>query len=241
MSLNHSPAIVTDGLVLCLDAANVRSYPKTGTTWSDLAGANDGTLTNMDATNFSSDNRGVLSFDGSNESVTVSSSNLSFNVQSGSSFLAWVKPDTVAGGDTFGSTNPKYIISKGSGSVATANFLFRILGGKIDFVYAYASSQYVGRRSSSSVVTASNWNFISAVHDGSSIKVYLNGSETASSATGDSATNASLTTGSSAYIGSEINSQRYFDGSIGAINIYNRALSADEVRRNYEATVGRYT
>jgi len=37
MSLNHSPSIVTDGLVLCLDAANQRSYPKSGTTWSDLA------------------------------------------------------------------------------------------------------------------------------------------------------------------------------------------------------------
>ena len=241
MGTNYNPPIVTDGLVFCVDAANQRSYPKSGTTWSDLAGANDGTLTNMGASNFSSDNAGSFSFDGSNDSVTVTSNNLSFNVQSGSSFLAWVKPDTVSGGDSFSSTNPKYIISKGSGSVATANFLFRILGGKINFTYAYASSQYVSQKSNSSVVTANNWNFISAVHEGSSIKLYLNGSEAASSAAGDSATNASLTTGTSAYIGSEINNQRYFDGSIGAINIYNRALTADEVRQNYQATVGRYS
>ena len=39
--------IVTDGLVLSLDAANRRSYPGSGTAWSDMAGNNNiGTLTN---------------------------------------------------------------------------------------------------------------------------------------------------------------------------------------------------
>ena len=62
MSLNHSPAIVTDGLVLCLDAANIRSYPKTGTTWSDLAGTNNGALTN--GPTFDAGNGGSIVFDG---------------------------------------------------------------------------------------------------------------------------------------------------------------------------------
>ena len=38
MGLSHSPKIVTDGLVLCLDAANAKSYPGSGTTWYDLSG-----------------------------------------------------------------------------------------------------------------------------------------------------------------------------------------------------------
>jgi len=38
MSLGHNPSIVTSGLMLCLDAANKRSYPGTGTTWFDLSG-----------------------------------------------------------------------------------------------------------------------------------------------------------------------------------------------------------
>jgi hypothetical protein len=38
MALPHSPKIVTDGLVLCLDAANTKSYPGTGTTWFDVSG-----------------------------------------------------------------------------------------------------------------------------------------------------------------------------------------------------------
>ena len=65
MSLSHSPKIVTDGLVLCLDAANPRSYPKSGTTWSDLTSTNTVTLVNDP--NFDSNNRGSIVFDGSNQ------------------------------------------------------------------------------------------------------------------------------------------------------------------------------
>jgi hypothetical protein len=38
VGLNHSPRIVINGLVLCLDAANAKSYPGSGTTWSDVSG-----------------------------------------------------------------------------------------------------------------------------------------------------------------------------------------------------------
>jgi hypothetical protein len=46
MATNYSPKIVTDRLVLCLDAANVKSYPGSGTVWKDLSGnGNDAHLT----------------------------------------------------------------------------------------------------------------------------------------------------------------------------------------------------
>ena len=46
MGLAHSPRIVTDGLVLALDAGNTKSYPGSGATWTDLSGKeNDATLT----------------------------------------------------------------------------------------------------------------------------------------------------------------------------------------------------
>jgi hypothetical protein len=69
MSLQHSPRIVTDGLVLCLDAANRQSYPGSGTVWTDLAGSNNGTLTN--GPTFSSANGGSLVFDGSNDYINL--------------------------------------------------------------------------------------------------------------------------------------------------------------------------
>jgi hypothetical protein len=40
MSLSHNPKIITNGLVLCLDAANPKSYPGSGDVWKDLSGFN---------------------------------------------------------------------------------------------------------------------------------------------------------------------------------------------------------
>jgi hypothetical protein len=63
MSFIHSPKIVTDGLVLALDAGNTKSYPGTGTTWFDKSGrGNDGILVN--GPTFSSANVGSIVFDG---------------------------------------------------------------------------------------------------------------------------------------------------------------------------------
>ena len=39
MAQEYGPKIVTDGLVLSLDAADKNSYPGSGTTWYDLSGA----------------------------------------------------------------------------------------------------------------------------------------------------------------------------------------------------------
>ena len=70
MGLTHSPRIVTDGLVLCLDAASARSYPRTGTVWTNLAGPENGTLVNM-TNNFNSESAGVLVFDGSIGAINI--------------------------------------------------------------------------------------------------------------------------------------------------------------------------
>jgi hypothetical protein len=57
MGLAHSPRIVTDGLVLCLDAANPKSYPGTGTTWFDISANNFNAILNGSVT-FSGNNLG---------------------------------------------------------------------------------------------------------------------------------------------------------------------------------------
>lgn len=70
MALIHSPSIVTNGLVLCLDAANPKSYPGSGTLWRDLSGkGNNGTLTN--GPTYDSANSGGLVFDGVNDFVAI--------------------------------------------------------------------------------------------------------------------------------------------------------------------------
>ena len=60
--ISYSPHIVTDGLVLCLDAANPRSYPGSGTTWYDLSG--NGYNCELANTTFNTNHGGSIDFDG---------------------------------------------------------------------------------------------------------------------------------------------------------------------------------
>ena len=69
MGLIHSPSIVTDGLVLCLDAANSRSYPGTDTAWTNLAGINNGTLSNNPT--FDAANAGAIVLDGGDDYIDL--------------------------------------------------------------------------------------------------------------------------------------------------------------------------
>ena len=73
MAILYNPGIITNRLVMCLDAANIKSYPGTGTAWSDLSGnGNTGTLTNGPV--YNSGNGGYISFDGSNDYAITTTS-----------------------------------------------------------------------------------------------------------------------------------------------------------------------
>ena len=233
MSLNHSPAIVTDGLVLCLDAANVRSYPKSGTTWSDLIGSNDGTMQNMTASNFSGDNGGGIIFDGTNSYVDLGSSSL---ISTANPFTInfFVKMNSMPSNIT----SP--IIVKSSGT----NFLILISArSSYEGISIGAGNTWAqGRTTTASSFFLNNWVNICVVYDGvsstslSSFSIYenvINRSIT-------SGTGGLLTDTGNTEIG-YINSGNTLDGIISNFLIYNRALTGDEVRQNYEATVGRYT
>ena len=70
MGINYSPKIVTDGLVLCLDAANPLSYTSCDSIWRDLSGnGNNGTL--LGGPNYISNNGGLLIFDGVDDYINV--------------------------------------------------------------------------------------------------------------------------------------------------------------------------
>ena len=71
MAFHYSPKIVTDGLVLYLDAANTRSFQVGSTTWSNLSRSNlIGTL--QSGATYSSLNGGCIVFDGVDDVVGIS-------------------------------------------------------------------------------------------------------------------------------------------------------------------------
>ena len=106
MGIKYNPRVVTDGLVFCVDAASKRSYLGTGTTWTDLAGSNNGTLTN--GPTFSSDNGGSIVFDGSDDYVLLGND---INLGTSASITVWIKGirrGTIAGATS--STDGGYIL-----------------------------------------------------------------------------------------------------------------------------------
>jgi hypothetical protein len=72
MSVHGGPNIIEDGLVLCLDASNPKSYPRSGDTWYDLSG-NNYHMTLSNSPTFSNSNNGVLQFNGTNQYGSLTS------------------------------------------------------------------------------------------------------------------------------------------------------------------------
>ena len=225
MGLGHSPRIVTDGLVLCLDAANKRSYGGSGTTWTDLKGSNNGTLTNEPT--FNTGNGGSIVFDGSDDYINCgNSSSLSIASSVGVSVSVWVKTTDTAG---------VFIGKRDSGSPNTGWVLY-ISGGKARFLHQDTSLTYA---TSSTDVNGGLWHNIVGMRDQSGYpKIYFNGTL---EETGTTARSGSLVTSSNLYIADQFgNEANCISAEISNISIYNRALTADEVRQNYLATKERY-
>lgn len=73
MGVAYNSRIVTDGLVVCLDAANRKSYPGDGNTWIDLSMVgNHGTLQNT--TTFMA-NTNSFYFNGTNNRILIACNN----------------------------------------------------------------------------------------------------------------------------------------------------------------------
>ena len=222
MSLNHSPAIVTDGLVLCLDAANQRSYPKSGTTWSDLKGSNDGTLTNEPT--FDSANKGSLTFDGTNQYVEIANSSQFHNQRMTASI--WINPQAV------NTSNYTHLFWKKHTNSPYTSFGLWLEQSTRNIYGGFGQNH----ESSGSIIPLDEWTFVSLTYDGSYRRIFLNGLldvETADS-------NHTIQYDSNPILLAYGDYNLEFNGKISIAQIYNRALTGDEVRQNYLATRGRY-
>jgi hypothetical protein len=212
--LAHSPRIITDGLVLCLDAANPKSYPGSGTTWTDLSGnGNNGTLVN--GVGYSNNNNGVLVTDGINQYIDIISPNLS--ISNNTVICATRYVDL---------TTPGRIVSARSN-----NWLLGHHGGNSSSYYAEG---WVYNPSNSGV--GNIWRIYAAIGDYTNDVwgVYVNGQFITSNANGINGPN-----GFSLGRYGPGNAQ-YSKAEISFLYCYNRVLTASEIQQNYNALRGRY-
>jgi len=204
--------IVQNGLVLNLDAGVKNSYDG-GTTWHDLEGGNNGTLTN--GPTFDRDKGGSIVFDGSNDYVNCGQN---FSITSNNSFSlsVWVSPSSTG--------SWQGILQRGR----NAGNWYGIWQNGSKFIFGISGSNLY---SSLNLSVGLIYN-VTVTQNTSGRKLYINGVLDTSTSVyyGGSDPSAPLTVGS-AYYGSE-----YFNGKIFVALVYNRTLSAAEVLQNYNAT-----
>jgi len=229
--IDSAPKIITNGLVLHLDAAQKRSYSGTGTVWTDLSGnGNNGTLVNNPT--FNSANGGSIVFDGTNDYVNCGNSSIiDFNGQKNITVAAWMYP--------LAATN------------SNANIITKAYQWYTNFhtdrkirVGFYTSTSTFFTFYSTAVLTLNQWYNIVWTYNGINVRLYIN-----TTLDSTSAQTSNITSGSgincSLLIGAEANfctspETRYFNGRISGTQVYNRALSAAEVLQNYNATKSRF-
>ena len=231
MATNYNPSIVTDGLRFCLDAANTKSYPGSGTTWTDISGKNhDGTLTN--GPTFSSDNGGCIVFDGANDHIGMlgTATDLGINDTSSSfSFSVWFKT---------GTTSEKYMFDNFDGS--TQDISCRLDGGELE-LYLRGSSGGIVNAVRYGSYTLNAWNNAVYNFDSSTspdiFTAYVNGINTGTSTSHFSG---NFESGSNFRIGMRPAGGGQFSGRIACAMLYNKSLTEAEVKQNYNALKGRF-
>jgi hypothetical protein len=220
------PIPVTSGLQLYLDAASNTSYPGTGTTWFDLSGqSNDVVMQNS----------GSISFTRSGGSYFTLTSNGYFNkatttgVPTGSSaytMSVWVQWSS---GTWPGSGGMIGIGNSTSGNL-TNQFRTLNTNGLINYWFGNDLA------ATSTVSPASQWFNAVAQWDGTTRKIWVNGTQIASGAvTGLNVSSSLVQVGATNLSGSEP-----LGGRIGQALIYNRALTSTEINDNYTAVRTRY-
>ena len=230
MGLAHSPRIVTDGLVLALDAGNTKSYPGSGTSWTDLSGnGNNGTLEND--VGYDSGNGGALSFDGTDDYATLSSSQIAPGTGA-FTWNFWAKHIPTA--ETGVGTKSVLFSGTGSNTLYGAVYMDSLTYGVFYYATGYRIADYD---------TAFNdqWWHIAFVGNGGvsgsrTLKLYRNGVQAGSTYTYDY--NFTSTT---PYIGRNHSyAPEVMRGFMANATYYNRELTASEVEQNYNALRGRF-
>ena len=229
MSVLCGPDISESGLVLYLDAANIKSYPGTGTVWTDLSGnGNTGTLIN--GPTFSSANGGSISFDGSNDYVNCGATNPLFNFGINDfTFLCHFQSLRNGAHNSFIAKDTT--LPTANGWVVTKNDSNRIEAHIDGSWYSDGTAP---------TLTDSNFHQLAAVFKrASNVYFYIDALNYGVKSIADKAAS-SLTNSYPLMIGNSIRAANFYNGLISSVSIYSRALTAAEILQNYNALKGRY-
>jgi hypothetical protein len=235
-TLSGGPNIITDGLVLYLDAGNTYSYTSGSTVWNDLSRSQtSGSLIN--GPTFNTGSGGSIVFDGTNDYVDCGNSSI-FNTPNTLTLGVWVKFNNF-------SSSPIIIGKEWCNGSQWSYSLSMNTDGRLAYVFdsdGNCASTTGIYESSNVVCVVGTWYYLSIVHTTSSINLYSNGNNISGQLTGSYGTiyNSTSPVLLGAYRNAGGTYSNFLNGNIVITQIYNRALSASEVLQNYNATKGRF-
>jgi hypothetical protein len=247
MGVYAGPDVSESGLVLAFDAGNAKSYPGSGTTWTDLSGrGNSGTLIN--GPTYSSSNGGTINLDGINDYIdgyndsTIFANDNSLTVSIFAN-IAEASKDIPGGlvcsqryqseGDPGGYGFVIPGTTYGSSTTLSVNLTKNISGTSTSyqnlsqFTYVRNQFRYYSFTYSSSSKTVST--YMNGILQNSSTDLNYGWTVNTSSR--------------KTLIGQNTQggwSNQFYNIRIGAVHIHNRALTAAEIQQNFNATKSRY-
>jgi hypothetical protein len=215
-----------NGLIFSLDAANFRSYSGSGLTSNGLVGGIGGTLVN--GVGFTSTNGGSFIFDGTNDGMYFSTYNFStgdFTME------VWLKLNA------YPPTANSAIIANRNGTTDDG-WLFDINSNQKARLVFQNNAGTVYTIETLDIINLNQWINLTALRSNTSLSFYRNSIfQSSTSFPSNYNINSPI---SSDYVGRYQSSSGFLNGNISKIQYYNRALTAKEIKQNYNATKKRY-
>lgn len=228
MAFGNGPRIITDGLMLVLDASDKNSYPGSGTTWFDISGNGRNGTFNGSAV-YSTVGNGSIEFNGPStyDYITISD-NITHKTGQSFSYECWVYFTALSGFD-------KTIVGKVGCNIgllqASSNMGMCVFGP--NGPCAGGNTQYTAFGSANTNI----WeHWVGTYEVGVGIKTYKN----------SILVNSATVTGNignypdTLYVGGSINANYTMDGYIANARAYSIALTSSQVLQNYNATKSRF-
>ena len=237
MGIARGPNIVSDNLLLALDAASSSSYPGSGTTWFNLESrTDDATLSNSPT--FNSSGIKNIETDGVDEEIFIpggNSSNLNFGNTDNFSIETWCNLQAMPGsGNTLGIVVKAYRCGIDIYFPDVNNMVFRC--------GVRSTAQSIVSQANSNVAL-NVWNNVVFTYEPSSstgVKLYINGVLNASgtnSGQDDFSNNTNYTVGGNE---ATAGTPSFANLQTAVVRMYGKTLSAGEVKQNYMELKNRF-
>jgi len=225
MALSHSPQIVRDGLVLYLDAANIKSYPGSGNTWFDLT-SNGNNLTRINSPTWNSNyfSTGATGYFSGAGTASIPIGNSQYTM------IVWARQN-----NSWGSA--RGIISIGGFDTQhQSNALRTQSNTNVGNFHHYWWNNDLAANNNNASLAINTWFMVTAQFDGTNRRIWANTTNVSS----DTPLNHNVTSTTIQVGVTYIPSSEYFQGDIAVAYIYNRAITFSEIVKNFDALKRRF-